>query len=69
MRKFWRIGPHACEISENYSHLFLRFSIKLNKVETSVKKLASLIFYVVTLERDVQKQQKKQWQKIGVVNV
>jgi len=34
--------------------------MKLNEVETSIKKPTSLIFYVVTLELDIQKQEKKQ---------
>jgi len=41
------------------SHSLLRVSIELNEVETSIKKPASLIMYVVTLENDVQEQGKK----------
>jgi len=36
------------------SRLLLRFSVELNDVETSIKKPASLILYMVTLENDVQ---------------
>ena len=46
--------------SPKTSHLLLRFSIELNEVETSIKKPASWILYVVTSENDVQKQDKKQ---------